>query len=395
MENGKLKVNSKGKVELKVNGKEQTNIKEFDFSSLGLNSTHDCQVEMTNGKPVRIVINGKDVPKNEQKVQQREEERKNREAEEVKRKEQELLKRKEEQRNQNSSQRNNDTQMSVDSYKLALAQVPSDTREKGDPSVIENFALKFYKFARFEENQDSSKSKFHFFKTERGRIDYALKPDFSKINFTALANREKQNAQVLVKHLEEPKIFKPNWRLVIGLGGDSVCETGMTLHHIYGFPYIPASAIKGVLRSYIIQTIFLPEFEGQDNAGEEAEKKALKDLQFEKIFGSTDQQGKAIFFDAFPTEIPKLKPDIMNVHYKEWYGNDKDRFNNPIPPTDTQQPNPILFLTVEDTPFQFLIGSKESDALTIQGKILMSWLTSALEEHGIGAKTAVGYGYMQ
>ena len=86
------------------------------------------------------------------------------------------------------------------------------------------------------------------------------------------------------------------------------------------------------------------------------------------------------------TQPPQLKPDIMNVHYPDYYG--KDKF-----PTDTQSPVPILFLTVEKTPFQFIIGAKESNNSLL--KIAFSWLKSALEQHGIGAKTAVGYGYMK
>lgn len=41
-------------------------------------------------------------------------------------------------------------------------------------------------------------------------------------------------------------IGKSNWRLIIGLGGMHPQETSMTLHHIYGIPYIPGSAVKGV-----------------------------------------------------------------------------------------------------------------------------------------------------
>ena len=44
--------------------------------------------------------------------------------------------------------------------------------------------------------------------------------------------------------------------MVVGLGGESVYETSITLHHIYGIPYIPASSIKGVVRSWIITEVF-------------------------------------------------------------------------------------------------------------------------------------------
>src|SRR5690606_28759234 len=39
--------------------------------------------------------------------------------------------------------------------------------------------------------------------------------------------------------------YKLDWRLAVGLGEISVYETSIKLHHIYGFPYIPASTFKG------------------------------------------------------------------------------------------------------------------------------------------------------
>ena len=55
-------------------------------------------------------------------------------------------------------------------------------------------------------------------------------------------------------------------------------------------------------------------------------------------------------------------------------------------------------MTVQNTHFQFLVGAKnEKDLqdLKIVEKNITVWLKDALTNHGIGAKTAVGYGYMQ
>jgi hypothetical protein len=41
-------------------------------------------------------------------------------------------------------------------------------------------------------------------------------------------------------------------RLVVGLGADSVLETAITLHRIYGFPIIPGSALKGLTRAWAL-----------------------------------------------------------------------------------------------------------------------------------------------
>ena len=40
-----------------------------------------------------------------------------------------------------------------------------------------------------------------------------------------------------------------------------------------------------------------------------------------------------------------------------------------------------------------MIGCKEADKILLE--TAFNWLETALKEKGIGAKTAVGYGYMQ
>ena len=95
--------------------------------------------------------------------------------------------------------------------------------------------------------------------------------------------------------------------------------------------------------------------------------------------------------------------DVMTVHYPDYYG-DKN-----LPPADWQSPNPIPFLTVKDSPtrknkFQFIIGLRKGaeDTLTDYPGTKVSLLAltqkllvDALTSHGIGAKTAVGYGYFK
>ena len=100
--------------------------------------------------------------------------------------------------------------------------------------------------------------------------------------------------------------FKPDWRLAIGLGSGSVFETSISLHHVYGFPYIPASAVKGALRSYLITTLF-----GEDETENEpllnAEFRAYQDLSFCKIFGCPDKAEKVLFDENGNAQNTKLK----------------------------------------------------------------------------------------
>jgi len=88
--------------------------------------------------------------------------------------------------------------------------------------------------------------------------------------------------------------------------------------------------------------------------------------------------------DAYPVEDINLKIDIINPHYPEYYSSSK-------PPADWQTPNPIKFLTVEKTKFQFVLLSKNQALLDKA----YSWLKEALQEFGVGAKTSLGYGIFQ
>lgn len=378
MVNGKLKIKERSKVELKVNGKDMSIPKEYDFSALAVGS-YECEVNLDNGKLISIVVNGKAIPKNDLEVQRKEEQAKKREQEELARKEQEK-KEKETQRHQTNPQSQGNRVS--DCFDLSLSQIPADTK-KLFLEDSDNFALKFYKFARFEKNEnDASKSKFQFFKTDRGKIVYETRHNNYGLGSKDEANNKiKRLAQTHKNSVEslftdggiKSQNFKPDWRVIIGIGTDSIYETGITLHHIYGFPYIPASAIKGITNHY-----------AQDNGFDKKENKSKQ--WYDDIFGTTSQKGKITFFDAMPLTIPELKPDIMNVHYPDYYGGNSA-------PTDTQSPRPILYLTVENTEFQFMLGSKEDNKQLLE--TTFTWLKEAIQNKGIGAKTAVGYGYFK
>jgi CRISPR-associated protein Cmr6 len=169
-------------------------------------------------------------------------------------------------------------------------------------------------------------------------------------------------------------IAKPTWRFVVGLGGASVLETGMTLHHLYGIPIIPGSALKGLARAY----------------AETAEGKTPNDPTVVAVFGKPPrstplESGEIIFFDAIPVSPLRFKLDVMTSHFQKYYqGNE--------PPADWQDPNPIYFLTVQNTKFLFAVAARRKESKDYVSTA-MNWLKKGLEELGIGAKTAAGYGY--
>ncbi len=309
------------------------------------------------------------------------------------------------QKEHESSEESGDNHYITDSLDISKTRLPFNTKGAlKDFKNIDNFNLKLNKAARFEENKKDSK--FEFFKTDRGKVIYQIKPNFSESMIKAISKRYYNSIQRLNVKLSGELTLKPDWRLIVGLGNESVYETSMTLHHIYGIPYIPGSAIKGVVRSHIITEEFGSDENGSLNL-KDVESSALKDQGFCDIFGcpkesfyKESRQGKVIFFDALPLSEPTIKPDIMNPHYGPYYS---DSSGN-VPPADYHSPKPIPFLTVEDTEFKFIIGIKEKDNTAIENGIFegkypleigFEGMKKALNEHGIGAKTAVGYGYLQ
>lgn len=266
--------------------------------------------------------------------------------------------------------------------------LPSDTRKligkKTDS--IDNYALKLNKVSPF----DSKDKKFKFFEIDKKDILINNKPNFSGINFLALSERQKDSLKNSGLNIKQAT-YSVDWKLAIGLGNESVYETAIALHHIYGIPYISGSALKGIVRSYVI----LENFSKKENGSidlKNAEDNALEDQEFCDIFGcpkksfyGESRRGKVIFFDALPLSKPIIEPEIMNPHFSEYYSDN----SNTVPPADYYDPKPIFFLVVKNTKFEFTVGSKDTKVLSIA----YDWMNKALIEHGIGAKTSVGYGY--
>lgn len=177
--------------------------------------------------------------------------------------------------------------------------------------------------------------------------------------------------------------LQTDWRFVPGLGGTSTLETSVSLHPLYGFPYLPSTAVKGIARAYAL-------FVKNRAASEEdrvLNRNAVVDACAASVFGSQDKAGDIIFHDAIPNGIlPALELDIMNNHYSDYY-------NGLEPPGDWMKPNPIFFLTVKpNSEFRFFVSKRgEVNESLIQHA--EEWLTGGLTDLGAGGKTSAGYGY--
>ncbi|MCF6191793.1 MAG: type III-B CRISPR module RAMP protein Cmr6, partial [Candidatus Hydrothermae bacterium] len=164
-------------------------------------------------------------------------------------------------------------------------------------------------------------------------------------------------------------------RLVVGLGADSVLENAIALHHTYGVPVIPGSALKGLAAHYAHHRLEDPEWR--------------KDGRAHRIlFGDPGSAGYVTFFDALyvPGSAPDHRPlilDVLTVHHPDYYRGED------APPADWDSPNPVPFVSVRGT---FLVALHGPDAWV---RAALEILRLALEEEGIGAKTNSGYGRMK
>lgn len=168
-------------------------------------------------------------------------------------------------------------------------------------------------------------------------------------------------------------------RLLIGRGTPSVFEQGISLHPLFGLPFLPGSAIKGVTATW---------------AAANGEDEAVRG----QIFGPPTEneekaQGKVVFLDAVPLQRQCLELEVLAPHYHGYYSKQE----NHDWPSDEESPQVFFLPAVKrGVTFQFAVrlaatAKGESELLTKAQK----WIESALEEFGIGSKTGSNYGYFQ
>jgi len=156
-------------------------------------------------------------------------------------------------------------------------------------------------------------------------------------------------------------------RMVVGLGGESVLETSIALHHTYGVPYIPGTALKGVAARFARQYLGSEWQEGSP--------------AYKVVFGTTEEAGYITFFDAMPFPGTKfLYPDVIAVHHPEYYQGEGK------PPADWDSPNPVPFIAAAG---EYLVALAGPHAWVEK---VFEILYHALRHLGVGAKTSSGYG---
>ena len=278
----------------------------------------------------------------------------------------------------------------------------------------ENINLAFLKLLKKEiVEQTKIKSKWLESFVKFASFNKNLYQQFIGRIFIMLKELEKQNYKVFFYP------FTSRSRLIIGLGSIHPLETSITLHHIFGIPYIPGSALKGVCRMVAFWKLaqnfgviederklqeLQKKFYGELVDNNDKNKEILK---HQLLFGAQNFKGLLLFLDAYPEisgDGKLFDLDVMNVHYPKYYSGNE-------PPADWQNPNPIFFLTVkEGITFNFYVLFDEYrfkrlkknnselasvlEDLNIESKIEYL-LKQALQNFGIGAKTSLGYGIFE
>lgn len=194
--------------------------------------------------------------------------------------------------------------------------------------------------------------------------------------------------------------IRPRWRWVVGLGTGTVLETGITLHHTYGVPYIPGSSLKGLTQALVMlrqepkeltsRLLSLGRGLGAESDAD-AHKSAARALFGETDPGETARAGEVVFLGAIPhpDAPPRLKVDVMTPHFPGWYGGRREA------PLEVEDPTPIPFLVVGGGDYEIGIAVRRrsrpgGDELV---RLAMDLCLAALDELGVGGKTAKGYGY--
>ncbi|MGQ9634943.1 MAG: type III-B CRISPR module RAMP protein Cmr6 [Bryobacteraceae bacterium] len=233
------------------------------------------------------------------------------------------------------------------------------------------------------------------------------------------------------KHLAERQPSEMMWSceadatapFTTGLGNEHPLENGFSFLNPYGLPYLPGSGVKGVVREAARQ---LAEGLWDDSRGwhkepvgaftvrEGGEERRVQLTALDVLFGRETREGESDhfrgvlrFWDVIPViEGKPLRIEVMTPHQSHYYQQKTGpNSGDSIPPHDSGQPNPILFLTVPPgSRFAFHVscdlGRLRRTAQTLVERNQWKELLENAFEHafqwlGFGAKTAVGYGAMQ
>ncbi|MBM3269230.1 MAG: type III-B CRISPR module RAMP protein Cmr6 [Candidatus Sericytochromatia bacterium] len=191
-------------------------------------------------------------------------------------------------------------------------------------------------------------------------------------------------------------------RILLGHGNPAPLGVGLTLHPTYGVPFLPATALKGVLNHFL--ATHLGAEAGSPWAGVEYDQGRPSQApgRFHlALFGAPaigeddpGERGRVVFEDALyvpgsaspaGSDLP-LAPDVLTPHQAEYYR------GAAAEPIDWDDPVPVQFVTVRPHA-RFLLGITPVEPDDADwAELALRYLLDALSVRGIGGKTAAGYG---
>ncbi|WP_321338126.1 type III-B CRISPR module RAMP protein Cmr6 [uncultured Cohaesibacter sp.] len=196
------------------------------------------------------------------------------------------------------------------------------------------------------------------------------------------------------------KTLTTNSPFVTGMGLEHPVENGFLWHHTLSVPYLPGSSIKGLIRNWVAYWCSREREDKDYDAHIDEiwrlfggpvyrEEKTKGKGEVRKVEIRPKQAGNIIVFDALPTKPVELMPEVITPHDGGW------RIKEPLlanAPADWISPIPIPILAIAPgTSFQFCLALRPGARIEDLNNAF-SYLTSALEWTGIGAKTAIGFG---
>lgn len=241
-----------------------------------------------------------------------------------------------------------------------------------------------------------------------GICDVPISPDYSIAFERWKSSFQNSNDRTLELELAS--------RLLVGHGNGSATDVGLTVHHTWGVPIIPGTAIKGLVSHYLSAAYGPenPELPPWEQEGTERDRIPWQGNRwagvrrgpgeaYRSLFGAADARedaemrrrgfeagataGSVVFHDAIFVPRERMgrvfAPDVLTVHQKRYYDSIGESW-----PNDYDDPNPVAFLSVAPHLRMLFAFSAPVEVLDLIERVLLE----ALETWGIGGKTSSGYG---
>ena len=258
---------------------------------------------------------------------------------------------------------------------------------------------------RSESNRLSEKNpeKFHRLQTE---AEIARSLSATRVESAELTALRSQHTRRFIGLFREAfsgrsvvSVAQLEGRLAMNLADSLIQNAGISLDRLFGMPFIPGSAVKGVCRHAALEQI---------KTTDPSDLPLLLD-QFREVFGTSESdfargdlrdyrallggraenyRGRVSFLPAYPLNEARIVLDLTCVHYPDYYRTGQMQDLS----IEKPQPNPFPVVEV-GAQFAFCLvlnRPKGSDSVLESAR---QWLESALTVRGLGAKTASGYGW--